>query len=291
MAVLSYREVIPRTFSQKFGESPTAERKYVVTLDAPTGTQDIIGAVGILFGDQHPEYPYLRMLDGNVTEQDRHHAEVTYRYELPKDEDFDPNPLARPDVWSFSTSGGTVPWLYYYHGEEGNSDIRPLVTAAGDYIEGLTVLAPEVQATISANRPTFPLALAAEVTNAINTSAYLGGPAYTWQCNGISGQQVTEVVNDQKINYWQITTTLTYRKHGYIEKLPHVGWHYIEDNQKRRVWAWSEDGETKVDAAAPQPLTENGGLKYPGATGNPDQLLRRPYPAIDFNSFFGTPPF
>lgn len=290
MAVLSHREVIPRTFSQRFGESPTAERKYVCTLDGPTPTQEIINAVGIPFGASHPEYPYLFMLDGSATEQDRYHAEVTLRYELPKDDDFDPNPLARPDVWSFSTSGATVPFLYYYHGT-GNDDIRPLVNAAGDYIEGLTVLAPEVQATISANRATFPLALAAEVTNAINDAPYLGGAAYTWQCNGVSGNQTTEVVNDEKITYWQITTTLTYRKHGYIEKIPHVGWHFIgAGGKKRRAAVWNENDTETVDANAPQPLNENGTLKYPNGNGLPDQLLRRPYPAISFPQFFGTPP-
>lgn len=290
MAVLSFREVIPRTFSQRFGESPTAERKYICTVDAPTPTQQVINAVGVLLGAPHPEYPYLRMLDASVTEPDRYHAEVTLRYELPKDEDFDPNPLARPDVWSFSTSGATVPFLYYYHGG-GNGDVRPLVNAAGDFIEGLTVLAPEVQATISANRATFPLSLAAEVTNAINDSAYLGGPAYTWQCNGISGNQTTEVVNDQKITYWQITTTLTYRKHGYIEKIPHVGWHFLgAGGKKRRVYVWNEDATETIDASAPQPLNDNGGLKFAGGEGMPDQLLRRPYPAVNFSSFFGTPP-
>lgn len=288
MAVVGYREVIPRTLNQRFGEAPTAERKYLVTVDQPTLTSEVIAAVGIVFGSPHPDYPYLLMLDASYTETDRHHAELTFRYELLTDE-FDPNPLARPDVWSFSTSGGTVPFLYYYHGND-NTDIRPLVNAAGDYIEGLTVLAPEVQATISSNRATFPLAVAAEVTNAINASEYLGGPAYTWQCNGISGNEVTEVVNDQKIKYWQITTTLTYRKHGYIEKIPHVGWHYIDDGKKQRVWAWDPDGADKVDAAAPQPLNEDGTLKFPGGQGNPDQLLRRPYPAVNFATFFGTPP-
>ena len=289
MAVIGYREVIPRTFRQRFGESPTAERKYICTVDQPTPTQEIINSVGVLFGDPHPEYPYLRMLEADVTETDRHHAEITFQYELPQDE-FDPNPLARPDVWAFSTSGGTVPFLYYYHGEDGNSDVRPLVNAAGDFIEGLTVLAPEVQATISSNRANFPLAIAAELTNAINSAPYLGGEKYTWQCNGISGNHVTEVVNDQTLRYWQITTTLTYRKHGYIEKIPHVGWHFLENGKKQRSWAWDPEGSEKVDAAAPQPLNENGTLKFPGAEGNPDQLLRRPYPAVNFTSFFGTPP-
>ena len=290
MAILSYREVLPRTFQHRFGESPTAEMKFVVTVDEPTSTQQVINAVGYAHGSSHPEYPYLLMLDGSVTETDRHHAEVTLRFEVPKQENLDPNPLARPDVWSFSTGGAQVPWLYYYHGG-GNDDIRPLVTAADDYIDGLTVLAPEVRATIAGNRASFPLAIAAEVTNAINSSAYLGGAAYTWQCNGISGQQATEVVNDVEVRYWQVSVELTYRKFGYIEKLPHVGFHYIEGGKKRRAWAWNESGGEKVDATTPQPLTESGALKYPGADGLPDQLLRRPYPAVDFASYFGTPPF
>lgn len=292
MAVLSCREVLPRTFQHKFGESPTAEMKFVVTVDEPTPTQQIIGTVGYVHGSAHPEYPYLLMLEGSVTETDRHHAEVTLRFEVPKQENLDPNPLARPDVWSFSTGGAQVPWLYYYHGS-GNDDIRPLVTGANDYIEGLTVLAPEVKATISGNRAAFPLAVAAEVTNAINSGPYLGGSAYTWQCNGISGQQATEVVNDVEVRYWQVSVELTYRRAGYIEKLPHVGFHYIDDGKKRRAWVYQgEPGASeKVDATTPQPLTEAGALKYPGLDGLPDQLLRRPYPAVDFASYFGTPPF
>lgn len=290
MAVLSFREVLPRTFQHKFGESPTAEIKFVVTLDAPTPTQEIITQVGYLHGSSHPEYLYLKMLEGAVTETDRYHAEVTLKFEVPAQQNIDPNPLARPDVWSFSTGGSQVPWLYYYHGT-GNGDIRPLVTAADDYIEGLTALAPEIKATISGNRELFPLGLAAQVTNAINASPYLGGESYTWQCNGISGQQATEVVNDVEIRFWQITVELTYRKSGYVEKLPHVGFHYLEGGQKKRAWTWSNDGVEKIDAATPQPLTESGGLKYPGAGGLPDQLLRRPYPAVDFASYFGTPPF
>lgn len=290
MAVMSYREVLPRTAQHRFGEGPTAERKYVVTVDAPTNTQTIINAVGIFHGTTHPEFPYLRMLDVSVSETDRHHVEVTYSYEVPKQENLNTNPLGRPDVWSFSTGGASVPFLYYYHGG-GNNDIRPLVNAANDYIEGMTVLAPEVKASISGNRASFPLAIAAEVTNAINASPYLGGAAYTWQCGGISAQAAMEVVNEVELRYWQITVELIYRKHGYIEKIPHVGMNYIEGNKKRRAWTWNEAGDEKVAATAPQPLTEAGGLKFPGGDGQPDQLLRRPYPAVDFSSYFGTPPF
>ena len=290
MAVLSFREVMPRTFQQRFGDSPTAERKFVATLDEPTPTQEIISQIGILFGSQHPEFPYLRMLDGSVNETDRQHAEITYRYELPQQQDLDPNPLGRPDVWSFSIGGAQVPALFYFHGN-GNDDVRPLVTAAGDFYEGLTATEAEVRANISSNRPTFDLVLASNIANGINDSAYLGGPPFTWQCAGISGNQAAEVVNDVEIRYWQISVELVFRRSGWVMQLPHVGWHYIEGNKKRRVWAWNEDGSEKIDAAAPQPLTEDGELKYPGADGVPDQLLRRTFPVIDFSQYFGTPPF
>lgn len=290
MAVVSSREVIPRTNQHRFGESPTAERKYIATLDKPTPTQEIVNAIGIFHGSPHPEFQFLRMLDVSVTETDRQHAEITYRYEVPKQEDLQTNPLARPDVWSFSTSGATAPFLQYYHGS-GNSDIRPLVNAAGDFIEGLTTLAPEVKASISGNRATFPLAMAAEVTNSINASPYLGGAQYTWQCAGISGQQAVEVVNDTEVRFWQVTVELVYRKHGYVDKIPHVGMHFIEGGKKRRAWVWNDEGDGTVFAPVPQPLTENGALKYPGADGLPDQLQRRAFPAVDFSQFFGTPPF
>jgi hypothetical protein len=291
MAVLSYREILPRAFSHKFGESPTAEIKYALTLDGPTNTQDILGAIGIFHGAAHPEYAYLLCHNGQVAETDRFHAEATFSYETPRNE-YQANPLARADVWSFSTGGAQAPFLYYYHGT-GNSDVRPLVNAANDYIEGMTVMAPEIQATISGNRSAFPLATAAEVTNAINSAPYLGGPAYSWMCNGISAQQAVEVVNGAQVRYWQISVQLTYRRGGYIEKIPHVGFHYIDGSQKRRAWVYqSEPGNSeKVDATTPQPLTENGALKYPGGDGRPDQLERRPYPAVAFATYFGTPPF
>lgn len=290
MAVINYREVLPRTASHKFGESPTAETKYIATVDEPTPTQTVVNAIGILHGASHPEFGYLKCLDISLNETDRHHVEVTYRYEVPKQDDFDPNPLARPDVWSFSVGGARVPALQYYHGMN-NSDIRPLVNAAGDFIEGLESVEAEVKATISSNRAVFPLAIAAAVTNSINSGPYLGGAAYTWQCAGISGQQAVEVVNEVEIRYYQVTCELVYRASGWISKIPHVGWHYISGGKKRRVWAWNEDGTEKIDATAPQPLNEDGTLKFPGANGNPDQLLRRMFPVQEFSQYFGTPPF
>lgn len=288
MAVVSYREVIPRVFSHKFGESPTAERKFVVTVDAPTPTQTIISAVGIVHGAAHPEYTYLKMLDGQVTETDRHHAEVTYRYELPKQQDLDPNPLARPDVWSFSIGGSQVPALVYYSGN-GNATKKPLQNTANDYFEGLTVNEAEVRATISGNRSAFPLASAAAVTNSLNNGTYLGGAKHTWFCAGISGQQATEVVNDVEIRYWQISVELVYRSSGHNLLLPNVGWNFLQNGEKRRAWVWNDDKTEKVPSGSPRPLNAQGGLKADDQ--EPDILERRVYPETNFTTYFGTPPF
>jgi len=288
MAVISCREVIPRTASHKFGESPTAERKYIVTVDEPTPTQNLINAVGILHASAHPEFSYLKCLNIQVTETDRHHAEITYSYELPKQEELDPNPLARPDVWSFSTGGSQVPALVYYDGS-GNSNKKPLQNSAKDFFEGLTTLEAEVRASISGNRPTFPLSNAAAVTNSVNSSSYLGGAAHTWLCAGISGQQATEVVNDVELRYWQITVELVYRASGHDLLLPNVGWNYLEGGEKKRVWVKDPESGEKVASGSPRALTNAGGLKADDQ--EPDILTRRVYPEADFSNYFGTPPF
>jgi len=288
MAVISYREVIPRTASHRFGEAPTAERKYIVTVDEPTPTQTLVNAVGIFHASAHPEFSYLKCLNIQVTETDRHHAEITYSYELPKQEELDPNPLARPDVWSFSTGGAQVPALVYYDGS-GNSNKKPLQNTAKDFFEGLTTLEAEVRASISGNRPTFPLANAAAVTNSVNSSSYLGGAAHTWLCAGISGQQATEVVNDVELRYWQITVELVYRASGHDLLLPNVGWNYLEGGEKKRVWVRDPESGEKVASGSPRALTNTGGLKADDQ--EPDILTRRVYPEADFSNYFGTPPF
>jgi hypothetical protein len=285
MAILAFREVLPRTFQQRFGESPTAERKFVVTLDEPTPTVQIINAVGILFGAQHPEFSYLRMLDGSVNETGRQHAEITYRYELPQQQDLDPNPLGRADVWSFSTGGAVVPALTYYDGTQ----VKPLVNTANEFFENLTTLEAEVRATIAFNRASFPASLAASVTNAINSDQFLWGPPHTWQCAGISASQQVEVVNDQEIRYWAGTTELVYRQSGWNLQIPNVGWNYLENNKLKRAWVEDPETNEKVPSGAPRALTQQGGLKADDQL--PDILERRVFREASFNQFFGTPPF
>lgn len=303
MAVVSYRELAGRTFQHRFGDSPRAQIQYAITLDDPaTSHQSMLNAVGIFHGSYHPEYTYLRCTEGSVSENnpDPWHAVITYNYEVPQrgNIEFEPNPLARPDVWAFSTGGAQVPALAYYEGA-GNDDLRPLTNSAGEFFEGLTTSEAEVRASISGNRSSFPLATAAAVTNAINSAAYLGGAAYTWQCAGIAAQQATEVVNDVELNYWQVTVELIYRQSGWRLLLPDVGWNYLTGGDPAKAAVYVRDdapaSPTKgqdLPASNPQPLDTDGTLLYTGGSyGPPNILERRINPVIDFATYFGVPPF
>lgn len=294
MAVLSYREVLPRTFSHKFGESPTAEIKYALTLDGPTNAQAILDAIGIYHGAAHPEYAYLLCHNGQVTETDRFHAEATFSYEVPQrgTEEYDASPLSRADVWSFSTSGISIPVFRYYNGT-GNNDIKPLINSAGDIIEGATGIEGELRLSISGNRSTFPIADAVAVTGAVNSDTFLGAAAHQWMCHGVSGQQATEVVNGVEVNYWQVTAELSFKASGYKLYLPNVGWNYISGSQKKRCYVYSEDGE-KVPSSSVMALNDDGSIRFNTdftGSGAPAILERRVNPAVAFATYFGTPPF
>jgi hypothetical protein len=290
MAVLSTREVLPRTFTHRFGESPTAEIKYHATTDGPTPTQTVLNTIGIFHGAAHPEYSYLLCTEGSLNELDRFHVEVTYSYEVPATgtADSDPNPLARADVWSFSTGGAAIPALAYYDGS-GNGNIKPLVNSAYDFIEGAMTEEAELRATISGNRAIFPVGLAAQVTNALNSDAFLGAAAYQWKCQGISGQQQVEVVNGAEIKYWSVSVELAYRQSGWRLMLPNVGWNYIEGSQKKRAYVTDPESNEKVASANVVALNTNGSIKSPGVA--PDILYRRVHPEVAFQPLFGTPPF
>lgn len=288
MGVLTFHEVSGRTLTHRFGEAPRAERKIVATLDSTAhSANEVVNAIGIFHGSPHPEYPFLTMTEATMTEgtPSPYHAEITYTYELLRPDARDPNPLARPDVWSFSTGGAAVPALFYFDGDEQ----KPLVNAVNEPFEGFTTEEAECRATISANRVSFPLATAIAVTNTVNASAYLGAPAYHWKCVGISGQQQVEMVNDSEVAYWAITTELVYRQTGWPLLIPHVGYNYLDGGDKKRAWAWNEDKTEKLPAVTPQALENDGSLK---ATGDlPDILTRRVNRQVNFAAYFGVPTF
>lgn len=290
MSVVSYREITPRSSSHKFGGSFTAEIKYHVTTDGPTSAQEAVNAVGISHGTPHPEFAFLLCNQVDFSELDRFHSELTYSYAVPAigTEDSDPNPLARADIWSFSTGGAAIPALAYFSGS-GNDDLRPLVNSAYDFFEGAMTEESEMRCTISGNRAEFPVGVAVSVTNCVNSDAYLGAAQYQWKCQGISGQQQVEVVNGAEVKYWSVSVELAYRQSGWELVLPDVGYNYIEGNKKRRAYVEDSESGERLASSNPVALNENGSLKSPGTA--PDIIYRRVHQEIEFAPLFGEPPF
>jgi hypothetical protein len=284
MSVIKVTELATVSATQKFGEAPKFQRKWVVEVDNPTTTQtEILAGAGVAFLDPHPEAAYCRAMNASVGNYNgsRWHYEITWDYELPKQENPDKNPLARPDIWKWTTGGLSVPALYYYDG----STLKTLVNSANDFFEGATTDISTLQASISGNRATFDYGLATAITNSVNSDTFLGAQPGTWKCSGISGQPQVEVVNDEELRFWSVEVTLEYRPDKWNLQLPNVGWNYLESGQRQRVYVLDPDTGERVPASNPQPLTSGGGLK----TGAPDILERRVYREVAFETYFGTP--
>lgn len=287
MSVVSVTESPVVAASRKFGEPPTFQRRFIVEVDNPATPQtEIVAATNISFLTPHPEAYYCRAMNAACSNYSgsRWHYEVTWDYELPKQENPDPNPLARPDIWKWTTGGLSVPALYFY---DDNDQLQPLINTAGDFFEGATADIATLQASISGNRPTFDYGLAQQVQNSVNADAYLGGNPGTWKCSGISGQPAVEVVNEVELRYWQIEVTLEYRPDGWNLLLPNVGWNFLEGDRKIRAYVQDPATGERIPASNPQPLDPLGGRKV-GAQ-SPDILERRVQKRVNFNQFFGQP--
>ena len=293
MTAFLQREILPRTVTHKFGESPTAERRFVVSTDGETPQQEVLSQVGIYHLSPHPEWPFLVMLSVTATETDPYHSEITYSYGMTAQENEDPNPLARPDIWNFSAGGSNVPAADFFEVEPIFKplfweEIQPLANAAGDIFDGVTKTEAELTATISGNRATFDIAIATEVTNSINDNEYLGRPQYSWLCSGVSAVQATEMVNDAELRYWQISVTLIYRHSTHLLKIADCGFNFLEGGIKKRCFVVDADG-TKVPSANPMPLAADGSML---PVGQEVRIVeKRMHPAINFQNYFGVPPF
>ena len=293
MGIVATTELSTITASRKFGEPPVATRSYVVEVNDPATSQtDIAYAPGISFLDPHPEAYYLLAFDAKVSNYNgsRYHYLVEWSYEVPKQANPDPNPLARPDIWKWSTGGLAVPALTFY---DVGDVVKPLVNAADDVFEGLMQDIATLQASISGNRATFDVALAQSVQNTLNDAVYLGGAKHTWKCEGISGQQQVEIVNDSEVRFYSVEVTLAYRPDGWPLLIPDVGWNFIDpaDNKKKRVFVIDpENNNEKIPATAPQALNAaNGNLLWAGVAGAPAILTRRVNREANFNQYFGNP--
>jgi hypothetical protein len=295
MAVLAVNEVLPRGYSHQFGGSPTASMVFIATLDGATPQQDVLNAVGYELGTLHPEFSFLECSGIEVTEADKFHAEVSLSFFVRPVDAQEPGqmPWALPDVWTFSTGTGQEACTTHFPTDNDNVLTAPLVNKANDAYEGLVKAVPELRATITGYRQLFPAGLATTLTGAVNGQIYAGGNPRTWQCAGISGTPERTTVNEQLVEYWQITAELIYRQSTHNLLLPNAGLNYLEGGvagKKRRCWIIDESGD-KVPSAGPLALSDNGDLKQIGAGPYPPDILKfRIYPEYNFSQYFGNPP-
>jgi len=301
MAVTGSREIIPRTLSHRFGEKPTAVRNWSVTTDGATSHADVVAATGEVMLAGHPEYGFLKLTEFAINEVDVFHVEVQLTYTVPPEAE--KNPLARADIWHFSTGGTSVVGKRYYP-DAGNVSKSPIKNTAGDAYEGLMVPEGETRATITGNRQLFPLGDARAVTNSVNDRSWAGCAIHTWFCSGISGEYTSEMVDAVEVEYWKITVELIFRSSNHNLFLPNVGFHYIKPGtppQRMRAYVRSlsdplDTGSEviTVPSTMPVPLKENGDIddvidQSPEARG---PLIKefRVYREFDFSTVFGNPP-
>jgi hypothetical protein len=307
MSVVSHHE-LPRSGTLKLGGIPDLSRRFVCVVSNPTTTTfaECQQAVGVSVGSDHPEFTgasctqieFNEALDGN-----RFHVEVICQYgsafsdaepDPEVDPTFDPNPLLRPDIWTFETQGVAVPALYYY---DANSNVtqKPLTNSAYDYFENLLVDEAQTRVTVTGNRIQFPATQAAALTNVINSSPWLGAPAHHWKCQGVSATLKYEEITvpadgggvaKAVVRFWEISTTLMYRQGGWNLLLPDVGFNYLAGGQKRRAMTFDFENAEWIPSPVPMGLDGSGNQTF----GTPAILTRRIYRAIDFNQYFSVPP-
>lgn len=272
MAVLDFREVIPRTYEHKLGGSPTASRVFTATVDAPTETSLVLQAIGISHGDQHPDHSSLQCDGISADESDRHHVTVTYSYAIPDPKDpsgggGDGPPWLQPDRWSFSTTNSSVACTTYY--PRGFNDPIPLINTAGDVIVGLTKAEAELRISISGSRLQLDLQKIKKYINTINKTAWCGFPKHTVQLVGVSASPDRLEWMGAAVDYWQVTTELLYRSTTHNLCLPNVGWNVIINGKKRAAWTFIKVNGEIAEVPAPHPvaLNDQGGFKCPPERG------------------------
>lgn len=161
-------EIHPCMFSQRFGETPSAQRTFVETPDVAT-----VEALPAL-GSEHPEYAAMRCTAVQKTtgyggDPDQISYAISYA-PAPSCEQ-EPSPLQRCDRWSIGTSGSSVPSTTWF--EDGVE--KPLVNSAGDVFTGHNKRQLEMRLAVSGNRAAFPIAIARAVVNTTNATTWGGG--------------------------------------------------------------------------------------------------------------------
>jgi hypothetical protein len=198
----------------------------------------------------------------------------------------DPNPLLRPEVYSFSTSSTTVEAAAKLP-IPGGFGRQIIYNSAYDVVTGYKMRAVEPSLTIKKNLATSPLVLIDAIANKTNEWPWAGGAGLTWLCTAISGEQKTEVVGTEVITYWAVSANFSYRSQkwnlrikdiGLNERVPREGGGFI----KRRCRVYDQNGNF-VAATTAQPLNPDGTQRDSETISELEYTI---YEWADFSNYF-----
>ena len=280
-------EVHPRTYSTKFGESPSASRTFIDTPDIT----DAVVALPVL-GEPHPEQFNLKVKSvDSTTGHDSDPLTTQYKvtYAPAPTCEAEPNPLNRCDRWNITVSSQEKPFT---SSQDANGVTQSVTNGANEPINSVKIRSIDPKLSVKAYRVGFPLGTFRQVVNKTNSQTWAGGGAGTWLCSGGSASQHTEQVAGVAVEYWDVSFDFSYRAEKWVIKIPNMGFRYknVSGTNMVRCTVKSPGG---VDVASPtaQPLNSDGTLNT-AALFDASLISYKtfsPYSEIDFNEHFGEP--
>lgn len=290
MAIAWTREnVKERTFSGKNGESYVLRRSFMVRTDDPSQSPiDVVGACGVVYGDEHPDYSFavMKSFDCKPADDSGLLYAVSFEYSAPDLKDTNSNPGASDDkipTWSASSSVTTGPVTK-------DIDGNPITNSAGDPLEGVEMEKAEFRLTLTQYFPDHTVWApgSREYTNTLNNAAWNGGEAGEWKCQGSSAKLNIDNSDGAVAVYWEVNIEFAYRKGGWDPVLLDMGFAERCDGDGNPTSGGDQRRQIKGQDGKPvrQPVALIGGVAAPAGVP-PDLLTFHVYERKDFSTPFG----
>lgn len=159
----------------------TVTRKFLVRTDLTNHPYGFIaGAIGVTWGDAHPEFAKLKATEINVNVEDGNGLlyGVDITYNVPEIEEDKVTGIPKP-AWTLSVREESIPWELYWDGAKWS----PTINSAGDLIEGIQreIAIPTwtlVKCYATAQQA---MTFGSSVHDKLNSVAWAGGNKGTWR--------------------------------------------------------------------------------------------------------------
>lgn len=190
------------------------------------------------------------------------HIEITYST---KYRDVVENPLLRPALFDFGFAQHSEPYRIDANDEKVDN-------SAGTFYDPL----PErdvsrLHFTVTKNTVTYDVAMAIAYQDVLNSSQWAGFATKTVKCNNIRGRGP---LFENGYTFFETTFEFEFRRGGWKDKLPDVGYYYNLGNA--RIQFTDNSGQP---LPRPQPLDGSGGV---GSASSIVYNEFEPYPTKDF---------